>query len=109
MALADGAGYGSRGGCLSFLSAVAESAAAGAGFGHGVLWLDLHQALTTVRNVPSEADAVSCLTALQQGFSSGTNEMAHLLNYLLRTFSLMQRWSSCINQEENYIMLGHCK
>lgn len=66
MALAEGAGYGSRGGCLSFLSAVAESAvaAAAAEVGHRVLWMDLHRAPSAVRNVPSEADAICCLTAL---------------------------------------------
>lgn len=109
MTLAEGAGYGNRGGCLSFLSAVAEPAAAAAEFGHGVLWMDLHQALCSVRNVPAEAEAIVCLTALQQDFSSGTNEVVHLLNYLLGTFSLMQRCSGYINQGENCMMLGHCK
>lgn len=66
VALAEGAGYGSRGGCLSFLSAVAESAvaAAAAEVGHRVLWMDLHRAPSAVRNVPGEADAICCLTAL---------------------------------------------
>lgn len=70
--------------------------------------MDLHPALSSVRNLPGEADAISCLTALQV-FSSCTNELAHLLNYLLGTFSLMQRCSGYINQEENYVMSGHCK
>lgn len=51
MALAEGAGYGSREGCLSFLSAVAEAASA-ADFGHGELWLNLHRALSTMGNNP---------------------------------------------------------